>query len=448
LKHALWPLALLAILASLLAASARGTELPQEEGPPLGWQQAAATLTPRIYLPYVPQSRTPTPTPTPTPYPKWTGQYFNNTSLSGSPAVTREDANIDFDWGLGTPVAGVTADNFSVRWTRSVTLTAGDYNFFAYTDDGVRLWVDDAQVLDEWHDQQARQYVAALPLEAASHDLKMEYYEGTGAAVARLGWINTTAYPKQGEWGSWQGEYFDNRDLSGTPKLVRKDAQIDFTWGSGSPDASLPADNFSVRWTASLYLKGGSYHFFTYSDDGVRLYVDGALVIDQWHDQGATQWQSSIYLAEGTHFLRMEYYERTGEAVARLWWHNSTAYPQWMGEYFANASLSGSPILLRNDASINFDWPASPGDDIPSDRFSVRWTGVLDLTAGTYTFKTYTDDGVRLWVDGKLVIDEWHTQGPTEWTSALSLGAGLHFIRMEYFENTLGAVARLTWQKG
>ncbi len=93
---------------------------------------------------------------------------------------------------------------------------------------------------------------------------------------------------------AWRGEYFANPSLSGTPTLVRDDAQIAFDWNEGSPDPSLPINQFSVRWTRTIDFAAGTYRFTTFSDDGVRLYVDGALRLDKWIDQGPTEWQTDV----------------------------------------------------------------------------------------------------------------------------------------------------------
>jgi len=239
--------------------------------------------------------------------------------------------------------------------------------------------------------------------------------------------------------------------LAGTeidPKVVRKDDMILFNWGDGSPDPAIPLDNFSVRWTGSLYLRAGDYDFFPYTDDGVRLYVDGQLVIDEWHDQGPTQYRSSLPLSEGTHFIRMEYFDRTGGAQANLWWHNVTVYPLWLGEYFSNKDLSGSPTVVRGDDDIDFDWSsASPADGVPQEGFSVRWTGDFFFDSADYTFNVTADDGVRLWIDGVAAINEWRDQGETTFTSVMPLSEGFHFVRMEYYQNIGGAVARISWTK-
>src|SRR5688572_9147564 len=83
--------------------------------------------------------------------------------------------------------------------------------------------------------------------------------------------------------GTWHGEYFNSTDPAtpgATPVLVREDPKIDFDWGANSPDPSIPVDNFSVRWSRTLTLAAGTYRFTTNTDDGVRLKIDGATVID------------------------------------------------------------------------------------------------------------------------------------------------------------------------
>lgn len=118
------------------------------------------------------------------------------------------------------------------------------------------------------------------------------------------------------------------------------------------------------------------------------------------------------------------------------------------GRYFANRTLAGAPVLTRNEA-VNFDWRSgSPGAGIPSDNFSVRWSGeVLPTKSGNYRFRTTSDDGVRLWVNGVLVIDNWTAHSATNNTSgSIRLNANTRYsIRMEYFEQGGSAVAKLFW---
>ena len=108
---------------------------------------------------------------------------------------------------------------------------------------------------------------------------------------------------------------------------------------------------------------------------------------------------------------------------------SACSYPDWKGEYWNNTTLSGSPVLTRNDTSINFEWGASgPGGAVPVDGFSARWTRSKSFDAGTYRFYTRTDDGVRVWIDGVLVIDKWITQGSTQYYVDRTMTAGTHSL--------------------
>jgi glucose/arabinose dehydrogenase/mono/diheme cytochrome c family protein/regulation of enolase protein 1 (concanavalin A-like superfamily) len=122
-----------------------------------------------------------------------------------------------------------------------------------------------------------------------------------------------------------------------------------------------------------------------------------------------------------------------------------------VGEYYpASMALAGTP-LYRQDASVNFNWAdVSPLAGIGNDNYSVRWKGrVQPLVTGDHVFTTSTDDGVRLHVNGVLVIDQWIDQGTTAWSSpAIALVAGQYYdIEIEYFENGGAAVAQLSWTR-
>ncbi|GGA26808.1 glycosyl hydrolase [Paenibacillus physcomitrellae] len=118
------------------------------------------------------------------------------------------------------------------------------------------------------------------------------------------------------------------------------------------------------------------------------------------------------------------------------------------GEYYSNANLTGVP-LTRTDAKIDFNWRSgSPGMSIPNDNYSVRWTGqIKPLYSETYTFSTLSDDGVRVWVNGSLIIDSWFKQSWYERFGSIALNAGqLYDIKVEYYEGQGDSMARLMWQ--
>jgi len=117
------------------------------------------------------------------------------------------------------------------------------------------------------------------------------------------------------------------------------------------------------------------------------------------------------------------------------------------GEYFNDMDLR-SPVLVRVDRRVDFDWHArSPHPRVSADGFAVRWSGKLDPPrSGTYTFHTLSDDGIRLWIDGKSVINNWSGYGRQEREGKVKLTAGRKVdIRLEYFDSSGAAAAKLSW---
>ena len=119
--------------------------------------------------------------------------------------------------------------------------------------------------------------------------------------------------------GTFIAEYRNNTDLSGAPVLSRCESAIDHDWAGNRPGPGVNVDNFSARWTGQFPFTGGTYTFSSTTDDGVRVYVDGSLLIDGWHDGLATR-TASKSLAPGTHAVKVEYYEHTGDATAQVSW--------------------------------------------------------------------------------------------------------------------------------
>jgi glucose/arabinose dehydrogenase len=119
--------------------------------------------------------------------------------------------------------------------------------------------------------------------------------------------------------------YFDNIDFTGTT-VVRTDSTIDFAWGSGSPAATIAADTFSARWTGQLEAPyTGTYTFYTVSDDGVKLWVNGVQLVNHWSNHAAYEDRGTISLTAGQRYsVRMEYYENGGSATARLLWSHAS----------------------------------------------------------------------------------------------------------------------------
>ena len=119
----------------------------------------------------------------------------------------------------------------------------------------------------------------------------------------------------------------------------------------------------------------------------------------------------------------------------------------WRGEYYGNVDLSGVPLVVRNDAAIDFNWGrAAPDGSVPPDDFSVRWTRTLNFEQGAYRFAVRADDGVRVLVDEVPIINEWHPAAPQTYTVDLNLPAGPHTIRVEFYEGVFDAYILFTFE--
>jgi beta-glucosidase len=148
---------------------------------------------------------------------------------------------------------------------------------------------------------------------------------GFAEGVLASGMAINSAYltPSRGSGQGLYGEYFDNPDLNGQPVTTGVDPTIDFYWDSiDPPDPKLKGVKFSVRWTGELHAPvSGTYSLYTQSDDGVRLWINDKELIDNWTDHATTTDAGSVRLAAGRPYkIRLEYYQRSGDARIQLAW--------------------------------------------------------------------------------------------------------------------------------
>ncbi len=256
-------------------------------------------------------------------------------------------------------------------------------------------------------------------------------------------------------------QYYNNINFTGT-EIARIDPTVNFNWGNGSPDPAIAPNTWSARWTGFIMpAYSETYTFSTNSDDGVRLWVNGQNIVDNWTDHPPTVNTGTIaLLANQLYPIRMEYYQNGGGTVAQLSWSSPSQASQIVPQsrllasgtgiaasYFNGMTLSGVPFQ-RLDPAVNFNWAgASPAPSIPPVQFSARWSGsVVPDTTDSYTFTTNSDDGVRLWVNGQKIIDNWTDHPPTLNSGAISLTGGVPAsVQMDFSQNGGGATAQLEW---
>ena len=144
--------------------------------------------------------------------------------------------------------------------------------------------------------------------------------------------------------------------------MVQEATTINFIWGANPPVAPLPADSFSARFERVVDFNDGFYRFSINADDGVRFWIDGKLVLDEWH--GLTNVTYTVgHTLRGAHTLRIDYYENNGLASLRFLVEYVTAFPEWEASYFNNVNLGGSPVFSQMEARVinplDYDWELS-----------------------------------------------------------------------------------------
>ncbi|NMO15065.1 hypothetical protein HPC49_08260 [Pyxidicoccus fallax] len=307
--------------------------------------------------------------------------------------------------------------------------------------------------------------------------------------------------------------FFPNLRMTGVP-VLRYLSTVDVNHGTGAPVPGIPADMFGARIEGSVTpAYSQTYTFRTTATGGVRLWVNGQLVVDDWMEPGSTARQNagSIRLSAGIPAsLVVEYFDGDAASSLLLRWESPSqpvqtvpasrlqtsmrdlprplgahcssnaqcrsarcsvypvgnvtiwnegdsvctpevfeGYPGVKAEYFTHEFLYNR-VVVREESAINHDWgTAAPAPGVPADRWSARWSGTLTAPAtGTYTLRTNTKDGVRLWLDGTLLLDNWmHVdEGGQTLSTTVSMTAGSrHDLVMEYLEAYGTAHAQLAW---
>jgi len=146
------------------------------------------------------------------------------------------------------------------------------------------------------------------------------------------------------------GAYYAGKNFE-TLRFTRIDPNIKFIW-PGAPDAQLPADNFSVRWTGCIVAgTTGNYDLVTRSDDGVRLWVNNVSLVSNWTNHGETWDGGTVTLTAGVPVpFIMEFYDATADAIARLW---------WQGPGVAFAPIPNSALRINENGMNTAPYPAT-----------------------------------------------------------------------------------------
>jgi len=210
--------------------------------------------------------------------------------------------------------------------------------------------------------------------------------------------------------------------------------------------------NADLSWAAGFGAKLHTVYFGDNFDDVNSATGGGA--------QGITTYSLEPLELEKTYYWRVDEFDVITTHKGNVWsFTTARASGGVKGQYYHHSGVTPpnpaslafrTLVLTRTDPQINFNWgdPGSPDESVKVDDFSAKWTGEVEAAfTETYTFYTNTDDGVKLWVNDELIIDNWTDHSPTENKGTIDLVAGQQYsIEMWWYERGGGATAQLRWE--
>ena len=357
--------------------------------------------------------------------PAFTAQYYNNTALSGSPVLTRQENSVNYNWGTAAPAAGVNADNFSVRWIGTTTApVAGSYTFSVVADDGVRLWLDNVLVIDKWITQGATRYDYQATLSANQQVVvKMEYYDGTGSAVAKLAWTFPGSQGTPAHHGCLGDGLTCNTPFQNLSVTGNANGWSAFTAG-GSIYAGLSgATSYAFKWMLGPNYANNHGTFSGSNNHGTLQNGPTTGVAGKIGE--ALSFNGSAQYVNVPDNNALDPSQITIAA-----WVKIPVAPTTNGNIVAKGNNSGYRLRISNSGVVVwFDRGCTN---------CLSTTQTVPLNQWTHIAVTGDATGLRIYIDGVLSASNAVAYGTPNTTSALLVGAETAYN--EYFNGTIDDV--------
>ena len=223
------------------------------------------------------------------------------TAPSLTSATAKGSTEVDLAWTAATDNVAVAGYQITRNGT-AVTSLPGS----------ALMWADTAVAAGVTYTYSVKAFDAAGNYSSPGNTLQVV----TAPAAPPVG-VASCASPGT---GLFTGCYYSNINLTGTPVLINSAAQLVFDWTWGFPAVPVPQSNFSVRWQGNFPFAGGTYTFKVVTGDGVRVYIDGAKILDSWQDQPGYSFNIGQTLSAGNHLITVEYYDHTALPVLHVTW--------------------------------------------------------------------------------------------------------------------------------
>jgi len=344
-------------------------------------------------------------------------------------------------FGMGIPGGNVMtpeSEFFSAYLTRRVYVaSSGRYQVSLSSDDAFRVTIDGLRVLERRYGG-SDPFATELYLSRGVHDVTIEY--------ADAGWGAALFFAL--EPANWSVSYFTGIDLQ-TLHSTRTVAGLERLIADRPP--ALGSADWSAHATRQLWLPVGRYRVTARADDGVRVRVDGRSVLDGWRVQSPSTYTAHFEHDGGPVDIEVEYFQGSGGALLQF----EITPDGFLGEYYRGVELERAtdwernpPVAYRFEPSIDFDWGQTGRHPrIGSDAFSARWWGSVALPVGRWALRLRSDDGVRLFLDDRLLIDRWRDQPATTSEAIVDLAGARRDLRIEYYERGGSATCRLELER-
>lgn len=273
---------------------------------------------------------------------------------------------------------------------------------------------------------------------------------------------------RAGPLNHWYASYWADKEMESGEAQFREEIESQFifkNWGGDAPAEGLPANGWSARFVRRVHFpQAGPYRFYAERDDGARVWVDGAFVIDAWNSSYLVRESQTVTLTQGYHEIEVAFFDDQQTAHLGFWYEGpepppdpppiSTSY--WRVDYYPNQELEDEPVWYerRQSDALDIQWGNDKGTPIGGqgatemvgDYFSTRSTRLVFFQEGLYQFEAKGDDGIRFKVDDEVILEEsgaWQNCNPCR--RQVNLTEGQHTLVVEHWDGKLDAHVSLKW---
>ena len=391
------------------------------------------------------------------------------------------------------------AEIFATNFTGYIDVPAdGQYTFYTSSDDGSNLYIDDVQVVDNdgLHGDQEKS--GTIGLKAGKHAISVGFFQQAGDKVLRVSYagagVSKQVIPSSALYRVSTGDgllpavnpsnttngidykYYEASNYSVVPDFAGVSPVKTGALNNFDLSIANKSEIFATNFAGYIDVPAdGQYTFYTSSDDGSNLYIDGVQVVDNDGLHSDQEKSGTIGLKAGKHAISVGFFQQSGDKVLRV----SYAGPGLTKQAIPSSALYRVstddgllPAVNPSNTTNGLNYRYFEGSDYPvvpdfakvspvkigtvnnfdlsiaerTEVFAVNFTGYVDVPAdGEYTFYTSSDDGSNLYIDGIKVVNNDGLHSEREISGTVGLKAGKHAISVDFFQQSVDKVLQVSY---